>query len=157
MAAPDFSNSHFTCTAEDPRKIRGRSAEDIRGSHALGAPPSRKPSKHRKAVFKNEICVGSHSYVHISCNGFLNQDRFKIGCCGAPGGHHGGGPPWWTPRWPPNHQKSVSSRPRKIRGRSAEDLRKTTAEVIFMKRAPVRYFFNPPYYIYIYCTRKDAC
>ena len=132
---------------------RGRSAEDIRGSHALGAPPSRKPSKHRKAyhieyylVFKNVICVGSHSYVHISCNGFLNQDRFKIGCCGAPGGHHGGGPPWWPPwwtprwppRWPPNHQKSVSSRPRKIRGRSAEDPRKTTAEVIFMKRAPVR-------------------
>ena len=57
MAAPDFSNSHFTCTAEDPRKIRGRSAEDIRGSHALGAPPSRKPDLE---IIIKTVVFGSH-------------------------------------------------------------------------------------------------
>ena len=29
-------NFKFTCTAEDPRKMRGRSAEDLRGSHNFG-------------------------------------------------------------------------------------------------------------------------
>ena len=38
-----------------PRKIRGRSAEDIRGSHALGAPPSRKP-RFRNHYKNSGIC-----------------------------------------------------------------------------------------------------
>ena len=112
---------HFTCTAEDPRKIRGRSAEDHRGSHTKKATPWRTPALVELSF------ISCPFYLH---RGRSAEDLRKIR----------GRPPRKS------HQEShtvedtssggigigmfsVLRAPRKIRGRSAEDLRKTTAEV----------------------------
>jgi len=119
---------HFTCTAEDPRKIRGRSAEDHRGSHTTKATPWRTPAL-------VEFSLSTFSF-HLH-RGRSAEDARKIRGRPPRKSHHkshtiedtsSGGIQFGN--------FSISPALRKIRGRSAEDLRGSHIREATLWRTP---------------------
>ena len=123
---------HSTCAAEDPRKIRGRPLRKSWIQKHTGPPASK---FWRQATVEDPRKTPRKSF---GATGSISN----YGACLPALWASGGSTEWQATGWPPgggppgghrvatNPKESVLSAPRKIRGRCAEDPRKTPAEVI---------------------------
>jgi hypothetical protein len=144
-----LSISHSTCTAEDAQKIRGRFAEDPRESRAFRSTPGRQLSNFGRRPLRK--IRGRHRGGHLvppapfrAVGPVFQHCGLRVALLdgGLPGGHRVAG-----------HR--VATNPQNCFACTAEDPRKTPAEVIIKCPAPATEFFNPPCGQYSYAQGRN--